>query len=152
MLKTVSKFWFICLFYCSSKNYSCKYYKKKDINVKQIRTLEPFVLQRSALLFEFVATKFNINSHSTSMTSKMALPYISKIASNKCICSKDWWEVSIVGRYRIKTKSPQQWGVFLNLKNRLWVSFFLIFQEFDKNLIIFQVNRLQNWKIWIDSI
>ena len=41
---------------------------------------------------------------------KTALPYNSKIASNQCICSKDWWEVSII-IYRTKTKTPQQWGV-----------------------------------------
>ena len=49
--QTVPKFWFICLFYCSSKTYSCKLCKEKDIKVKQIRTLEPFVIQKSALPF-----------------------------------------------------------------------------------------------------
>ena len=47
----------------------------------------------------------------TSMASKTALPYISKIASNQCICSKDWLELWIVGRDCKKNKRPQQWGV-----------------------------------------
>ena len=34
-------------------------------------------------------TKLNIDRPLTSMASKTALPYISKIASNQCICSKD---------------------------------------------------------------
>ena len=50
--------------------------------------------------FEVAASKFNIDCSLTSMASKMALPYISKIASNQCICSKDWWELWIVGRDR----------------------------------------------------
>jgi hypothetical protein len=32
--QTVPKFWFICLFHCSSNTYSCKCCKKKDIKVK----------------------------------------------------------------------------------------------------------------------
>ena len=55
----------------------------------------------------FIASKFNIDCPLTSMASKTALPYISKIASNQCICSKDWWEVWIVGRDRTKTKCPK---------------------------------------------
>ena len=33
-----------------------------------------------------------------------------KIASNQCICSKDWWDLWIVGRDITKTKSPKQWN------------------------------------------
>ena len=62
--------------------------------------------------FEVAASKFNIDHPLTSMVSKTALPNISKIASKKCIFSKDWWEVWIVGGDRTKTKWPQQWGVF----------------------------------------
>ena len=61
--------------------------------------------------FEVAASKFNIDHPLTSMASKTALPYISKIVSNQLICSKDWWKLWIVGRDRKKTKSPQQWGV-----------------------------------------
>ena len=55
--------------------------------------------------------------HQLSMTSKTTLPYVSKIASNQCICSKFWWELWIVGRDRKKSKSPQQWGVALKVSN-----------------------------------
>ena len=91
--------------------------------------MEPFVIQRSALPFqgwqpnfqkwsqnfEVAASKFNIDRPLTSMASKTALQNISKIASNQCICFKDWWELWIVGRDRKKTpKSPQQWGVLVD--------------------------------------
>jgi hypothetical protein len=39
--------------------------------------------------FEVAASKFNIDQSLTSMASKTALPYISKMASNQCIYSKD---------------------------------------------------------------
>ena len=54
---------------------------------------------------EVSASKFYIYCPLTSMSSKMALPYISKIASNQYICSKDPWGLWIVGRDRKNTKS-----------------------------------------------
>ena len=98
--------------------------------VKKTNKSEPFVIQRSVLLFrgwqpnfqkwlpnfEVAASKFNIDRPLTSMASKTARANILKIASNHCICSKDWWELWIVGR-DCKKKSPQQWGV-----RKLWVT------------------------------
>ena len=69
-----------------------------------LSSLEPFVIQRSALLFrgwqpnsqkwsqhfEVATSKLNIDHPLTSMPSKTAQQNISKIASNECICSKDW--------------------------------------------------------------
>ena len=74
--------------------------------------MEPFVIQRSALLlwgwqlknFEVAASKFNLEHFLTLMASKTALLNILKVASNQCICSKDWWELWIVGRDRKKPK------------------------------------------------
>ena len=74
--------------------------------------LEPFVIQRSALLFqgwqsnfqkwlqnfEVAASKYNLGRHLTSMASKTAQANILKIASNQCKSSKYWWEVWISER------------------------------------------------------
>ena len=92
-----------------------------------LNTLEPFVMQRSALLFrgwqpnfqkwlqnfDFTASNFNIDCPLTSMASKTSLSYISKIASNQYICFNNRWEVWIVGRDNTKTKCPKHWGVVL---------------------------------------
>ena len=43
--------------------------------------------------FEVAASKFNLKCPLTSMASKTALPNILMVASNQCICSKDWWEL-----------------------------------------------------------
>ena len=73
---------------------------KKD---KQIRTLEPFVIQRSALpfwgwqpnfqkwlqIFKVITSKFRGQMSFGLNSLKMALPNILKIASNHCIFSKD---------------------------------------------------------------
>ena len=113
---TLPKFWFIWLwnlFFCITRVSLWGTIKKTNKSEHWNRSaLEPFVIQKSALLFrgwqpnfqkwlqnfKVAASKFNINCSLTSMASKMAFPYISKIASNQCICSKDWWEVWIVGK------------------------------------------------------
>ena len=84
--------------------------------------------------FEVAASKFNCNCPLTSMASEMALPYISKIASNQCICSKDWWEVWIVGRYCTETKFSNQWGV----KDDKMSNY--------KSFSVAQSNNLLDWK------
>ena len=90
--------------------------------------MEPFIIQKPALLFQgwhpncqkwwknfkVDALKFNIDCPLTSIASKMALSYISKIASNRWICSKDWWEVSIVGRNCKKTQKSSAVTSFTN--------------------------------------
>ena len=107
--------------------------------------MEPFVIQRSALLFQgwqpnfqkwlqnfdFAASNFFIDPPLTSMASKTALHYISKIASNQCICSKDWWELWIVGRDCKKPKvfssEVWRWIVLTQLsKNVRWVFIFIM--------------------------
>ena len=102
-----------------SKTYSCKWCKKRyqrqiNQNFGTVCHTEVCLIfrgwhpnfQKWLQNFELTVSKFNIDHPLTSMASKTALPYISKIASNQCICSKDWWELWIVSRDRKKTKSP----------------------------------------------
>ena len=63
----------------------------------------------------------------TSMASIMVWPNILKIVSTKCKSSKYWWDVRILGRGRIKTKCPQQWGV--NTQN--WGHFGICNRQFE---------------------
>jgi hypothetical protein len=95
-----SKVWLWYLSFCITEKGKSLRNNKKD---KKIRTLEPFVIQRSALLFwgwppnfhkwlqnlEVAASKFNIDCPLTSMASKTARANILKIASNQCKFSKD---------------------------------------------------------------
>ena len=85
--------------------------------------LEPFVcltISRLAaklpeMIAEFWGRSLKIQHWSSSDLSGIKNDaHILKIASNQCICPKDWWELLIVGRDRKKTKSLQQWGVHIN--------------------------------------
>ena len=102
-----------------------------------MRTFEPFVIQKSALLFqhwqpifkkwlqnfEVTASKFDIDIPLTSIVSKMATPNILKIDSNQCISSKLLMKGGmnyIIGGNSTKTKYPQQWGVIHKLSRGLF--------------------------------
>ena len=64
----------------------------------------PAKLSEMITKFWGCSLKIQLDCPLTSRASKTALPYISKIASNQCICSKDWWELWIVVRNRKKKK------------------------------------------------
>ena len=72
------------------------------------------------------------------------LPNILKVASNQCICSKDWWKLWIVDRDRTKTKYPKQWGVtklmtYSYLSNKRTCPLIL----FKKQIPSYSCNRLK---------
>ena len=69
------------------------------------------------------------------MASKTALSNILKVASNQCICSKDWWELWIVGRDCKKHKRSKQWGVKWSWQ---------IFQEHMMTLVRPKIKAWQN--------
>ena len=72
-------------------------------------------------IFKVAASKFTLKHPLTPMVSKTALPFW-KSPSNRCICSKDWWELWIVGIDRKKTKRPQQWGVGIKAFSFRWTN------------------------------
>ena len=132
------RFWYLsfCITYKSKSLRN----NKKD---KKIRTLEPFFIQRSVLLFrcwrpnsqkwsqnfEVTASEFNVDNTLPSIVSKMARANILKIASNQIFQIlmgntnfREWLQ---------KAKCPQQWGVDWNG--------LIYFQVEDHEVVIFRI-------------
>ena len=99
----------------------------------------------SEMITKFRGHSLKIQHWSSSMASKMALSYISKIASNQFICSKDWWKVWIVGRDHTKTKCPMQWGV---LGEKKWTT--ILFEKFISIPIPFPI-PFTLWYVYLAS-
>ena len=93
-------------------------------------------------IFKVAASKFTLKHPLTPMVSKTALPFW-KSPSNRCICSKDWWELWIVGIDRKKTKRPQQWGVNKAMEIPLKWSFLL---ETHRGSFLAVVRLLHHWQ------